>query len=257
MPINSLPLLNRVAIITGGRRGIGKSIALAMANAGADIAVCDYVNEQGDLDAVGAEVRQLGRKAYTGIADVSKKSDVDAFVGNVVKHLGSVDILVNNAVNGGGNLLQITEAEWQASTDVNLKGPILFCQAVSKVMIPQKRGVILSIASIEGFIRNPYPRQSTAYGVHKAGIIMLTKGLAWDLAPHNIRVVAIAPGLVETELTRYLWSNPEIVKVLSAAAPLGRMAKPNEIADVAVFLASDAASYITGQTMIVDGGVVT
>jgi len=257
MSINSFPLLNRTAIITGGRRGIGKAIALAMANAGANVAVCDYVNENGDLDEVGAEVRSLGRKAYTAIADVSKKIDVDNFVNNVVKNMGTVDILVNNAVNGGGNLLQITEAEWQASTDVNLKGPILFCQAVSKVMIPQKRGVILSLASIEGVSRNPYPRQSTAYGIHKAGIIMLTKGLAWDLAPYNIRVVAIAPGLVETELTRSLWSNPEIVKALSPAAPLGRMAKPNEIADVAVFLVSDGASYITGQTILVDGGVVT
>jgi len=257
MTVSNLPLQDRVAIITGGRRGIGKAIALAMAQAGAHIAICDYVNENGDLDAAGDEIRKLGRKALTGIADVSRKTDIDTFVARVIKELGTVDILVNNAVSGGGNLLQITEEEWQKSTGVNLWGPIMFCQAVSKVMIPQKRGVIISIASIEGFARNPYPRQSTAYGVHKAGIIMMTKGLAWDLAPHNIRIVAIAPGLVETELTRYLWENPEILKVLTPMAPLGRMAKPEEIANAALFLASDAASYITGQTILVDGGVVT
>ena len=257
MAVENLPLLHRIAIITGGRRGIGKAIAIAMANAGADIAVCDYVNENGDLDAVGTEIKKLGRKAYTGIADVSKKTDIDGFVNKVVKELGTVDILVNNAVSGGGNLLQITEAQWQASTDVNLTGPLLFCQTVSKIMIEHKKGVIINMASIEGIVRNPYPRQGTAYGIHKAGLIMLTKGLAWDLAPHNIRINAIAPGLVETDLTKYLWTNPEFMKILVPMSPLGRMAKPEEIANVAVFLASDASSYITGQTIIADGGLIT
>ena len=251
------PLQDKIAIITGGRRGIGKAIALAMASAGAHVAVCDYISENGDLEALKDEINRLGRNSFTGIADVANKNDVDRFVNSTIDQFGTVDILVNNAVNGGGNLLQITEEEWQRSTDVNLKGPLLFCQAVSRFMIPRKSGVIVNMASIEAFARNPYPRQSTAYGVHKAGIVMMTKGLAWDLSQYNIRVVAIAPGLVETELTRYLWSNPDIMKLLMPAVPLGRFAKPEDIANLAVFLASDLAGYITGQTILIDGGTVT
>jgi len=251
------PLKGKVAIVTGGRRGIGRAISLAMANAGADVAICDCVNEKGDLDAVGDEVRKLGRKALTAIADVSRKAEVDAFVTKVVKELGIVDIMVNNAVTGGGPLLLIEEPDWQRALDVNLKGPLLFCQAVSKVMIERQKGIIINMASIEGLSRNPYPRRGSTYGVCKAGIIMLTKGLAWDLAPFNIRVNAIAPGGVQTELTRLLWENQEVLEMFRPMVPMGRLAQPEEIANVAVFLASDASSYITGQTIIADGGLLT
>jgi 3-oxoacyl-[acyl-carrier protein] reductase len=124
-------------------------------------------------------------------------------------------------------------------------------------MIERKKGIIINMASIEGISRNPYPRRGSTYGVCKAGIIMLTKGLAWDLAPFNIRVNAIAPGGVQTELTRLLWENQEVLEMFRPMVALGRLAQPEEIANVAVFLASDASSYITGQTIIADGGLVT
>jgi NAD(P)-dependent dehydrogenase (short-subunit alcohol dehydrogenase family) len=257
MGLPELPLKNKVALITGGRRGIGRAIALAMANAGADIAVCDVVNENGDLDATAAEIKKLGRRAVTGLTDVSKKTEVDAFVDKAVKELGTVDILVNNAVTGGGPLLFIDEESWQRAIDVNLKGPLLLCQAVSKVMMERKQGAIINMASIEGLSRNPYPRRGSTYGICKAGIIMLTKGLAWDLAFFNVRVNAIAPGGVQTELTRMLWENPGAMEMLRSMIPLQRIAQPEEIANVAVFLASDAASYINGQTIIADGGILT
>lgn len=257
MGLPEYPLQNKVALVTGGRRGIGRAIALAMANAGADVAVCDIVNENGDLDSVAEEARKLGRRAVTCITDVGKKADVDAFVDKAVKELGTVDILVNNAVTGGGALLLIDEESWQRAIDVNLKGPLLLCQAVCKIMIERKTGVIINMASIEGISRNPYPRRGSTYGVCKAGIIMLTKGLAWDLAPFNVRVNAIAPGGVQTELTRMLWESQELMEMLRPIIPLQRIAQPEEIANVAVFLASDAASYIHGQTIIVDGGILT
>jgi len=257
MGMPEFPLADRVAIVTGGRRGIGRAISLAMANAGANVAICDCVSEKADLEAVGDEVRKLGRKAITAIADVAHKTEVDAFVERVVKELGTVDIMVNNAVTGGGPLLLIEEADWQRAIDVDLKGPLLFCQAVSKTMMERQKGVIINMASVEGISRNPYPRRGSTYGVCKAGIIMMTKGLAWDLAPFNVRVVAIAPGGVQTELTRLLWENQQVLEMFRPMVPIGRLAQPEEIANVAVFLASDAASYITGQTIVADGGLVT
>jgi len=257
MGLPEFPLAGKVAVITGGRRGIGRAISLAMANAGADVAICDCISENGDLESTGSEVRKLGRKALTAIADVSRKAEVDAFVDRVVKELGTVDIMVNNAVSGGGPLLLIEETDWQRAIDVNLKGPLLFCQAVSKVMMERKSGVIINMASIEGIVRNPYPRRGSTYGVCKAGVIMLTKGLAWDLAPFNVRVNAIAPGGVQTELTRVIWENPQVMEMFRPLVPIQRLAQPEEIANVAVFLASDAASYINGQTIIADGGLVT
>lgn len=257
MGVPEYPLKDRVAIITGARRGIGRAIALAMANAGADVAVCDVVSEKGDLEDVGAEIRKLGRRALTCLTDVSKKAEVDGLVERAVRELGTVDILVNNAVAGGGPLLLIDEPSWQHAVDVSLKGPLLCAQAVSKVMMDRKKGVIINMASIEGLSRNPYPRRGSAYGVCKAGVIMLTKGLAWDLAAFNVRVVAIAPGGVQTELTRMLWENPDVLAMFEPMVPMKRLAQPEEIANVAVFLASDAASYITGQTIIADGGLVT
>jgi 3-oxoacyl-[acyl-carrier protein] reductase len=257
MGMPEFPLDGKVAIVTGGRRGIGRAISLAMANAGANVAICDCVSENGDLESVGSEIQKLGRKALSTIADVSRKTEVDAFVERVVNEFGTVDIMVNNAVSGGGPLLLIEEVEWQRAIDVNLKGPLLFCQAVSKIMVQRQKGVIINMASIEGIARNPYPRRGSTYGVCKAGIIMLTKGLAWDLAPFNIRVVAIAPGGVQTELTRAIWDNPQVIELFKPMVPMGRLAQPEEIANVAVFLASEAASYITGQTIIADGGLVT
>jgi NAD(P)-dependent dehydrogenase (short-subunit alcohol dehydrogenase family) len=258
MSIPTSPLKDRVAIVTGSRRGIGRAIAIAFAEAGADMVVCDCVIEGGELEAVAEEIRNLGRRSLAIQTDVSKKADVDSLVQSAVDKFGAIDILVNNAAIGdGGGLLEIDEEMWNRVIDTNLKGCFLCCQAVSKGMIERKTGNIINISSVEGLIRNPYPRRSNTYGVAKAGLIMLTKGLAWDLSPHNVRINAIAPGGVQTELTRALWDNPEVQGLLEPLLPMQRIAQPNEIANVAVFLASDAASYITGQTIVVDGGLTT
>ena len=258
MSTGTSPLGDKVAIVTGSRRGIGRAIAVAFAEAGADVVVCDWVIEGGELEAVAEEIQKLGRRSLAIQTDVSKKADVDSLVQSTVDKFGAIDILVNNAAIGdGGNLLEIDEETWNRVIDVNLKGCFLCCQAVSKGMMERKTGNIINISSVEGLVRNPYPRRSNAYGVAKAGLIMLTKGLAWDLSPHNVRINAIAPGGVQTELTRPLWDNPEVQGMLEPLLPVQRIAQPSEIASVAVFLASDAASYITGQTIVVDGGLVT
>ena len=257
MGMPEFPLDGRVAIVTGGRRGIGRAISLAMANAGADVAICNCVSDNGDLESVGSEIQKLGRKALTAIADVSRKTEVNAFIERVVKEFSAVDIMVNNAVSGGGPLLLIEEVEWQRAIDVNLKDPLLFCQAVSKIMVQRQKGVIINMASIARHCAQsvPAPRQylrSLQSRHHHAD-----EGACLGLASFNIRVVAIAPGGVQTELTRAIWDNPQVIELFEPMVPMGRLAQPEEIANVAVFLASDAASYITGQTIIADGGLVT
>ena len=258
MGIPSLPLQDKVAIVTGARRGIGKAIALAFAEAGASVVVSDWEVQDGELQATAEQIQHLGRRALSVQADISKKSDVDALVQRTTSEFGAIDILVNNAaIPDGGSLLEVSEDDWRRVIDINLKGAVLCCQAVAKGMVERGSGSIISIASVEAFAQNPYPRRSNVYGVAKAGLVMVTKGLAWELGPYGIRINAIAPGGVQTEMTRPLWSNPEMANALTPLLPLGRIAQPSEIANVAVFLASDGASYITGQTIIVDGGLLT
>jgi len=176
-----------------------------------------------------------------------------------MKEFGTIDIMVNNAgVEDTGSLLEMTNEVWQRTIDINLKGCFFFCRATGNIMKEKQTGTIINISSIEAFIRNPYPKVSNAYSITKSGINMLTKGLAWDLAPYNVRVNAIAPGGVQTELTRPLWENKELRDMMEfdRISAMGRIAQPEEIGSVAVFLASDAASFITGQTMVVDGGTI-
>jgi len=253
MSVPGSSLQGKVAIVTGSRRGIGEGTALIFAEAGADVVVSDAVVEGGELEAVADKIKKLGRRCLALQADVSLKADVDNVVRKTLDEFGAIDILVNNAGTGVGKpLMEVNEEEWDRVIDVNLKGCYLFCQAVGRGMIDRKRGNIINIASVEGFkavrpVANPYASS-------KAGIMLLTRGLAWELGPHNIRVNAIAPGGVRTEMLRPLWSNPEALKLFETRTALGRMAEPADIASVALFLASDASSYITGQTIIVDGG---
>lgn len=258
MSVPAFPLQDRVAIVTGARRGIGRAIALAFAEAGAHVAVADWEVADGGLEDTAEEIRKKGRRSVTVQTDVSRKADVDSLVQKTLDEFSAIDILVNNAAIGdGGSLLEATEEAWQRVIDINLKGAFLCCQTVARGMIQRGSGNIISIASVEGLARNPYPRRSNTYGIAKAGIIMLTRGLAWELGPHNIRINAIAPGGVQTEMTRPLWESPELIESMTPMLPLARIAQPAEIASVAVFLASDAASYITGQTVIADGGLLT
>ena len=250
MSIPSFSLEGKVAIVTGGRRGIGKAIALTFAEAGADVAVCDLVVESGELDAVAEEIRRLGRRSLAVQADVTRKAEVDNVVKRVESELGVIDILVNNVGMGGGaRLIEQEEDDWQKQMDVNLKGCYLCSRAVGKGMVERRGGNIISIASgagIRGF------SERNAYNLAKAGVIMLTRVLARELGKYNIRVNAIAPTMVKTDMIGDMDAKARAAE--AARIPLGRLAEVEDIAGPALFLASDASSYVTGHTLVVDGG---
>lgn len=250
--LSSFSLDGKVAIVTGAKRGLGKAIALTFAEAGADVVVCTRDVTDGKLEATAKEVRKLGRRSLAVEADVSRKADVDNLVQKVVDEFGTIDILVNNAgVYVEAPTLELSEEDWDKVIGTDLKGAFLCSQAAGKVMAKQKRGSIINIASVMGLrpVINP-----GAYDVAKAGLVMLTKSLAIELASYNIRVNVIAPGYIKTEMNEYIFSEPERLKAYEDATPMGRMAEPIEIARVALFLASDASSYMTGSTVLADGG---
>ncbi len=253
MGVPSFPLPGKVAIVTGGRRGIGEAIALALAEAGADIAICDRVVEDGELEAVAGEVQQLGRRSLAVRADITQKADVDSMVQRVVDEFGVIDILVNSAaMNIRAPLLELREDGWDRVINTDLKGYYLCSQAVGKRMVEQKRGSIINIASTAAI---KAAAEMGAYCIAKAGVVMLTRVLALELAQYNIRVNAIAPYMVKTKFSQPLWGDPETLKQIESEIPLGRLAEPGDIVGSALFLASDASSYITGHTIIVDGGL--
>ena len=254
----SMPVFDmegRIALITGGKRGLGRALALAFAGAGADVAICSRNVEGGELEAVAAEIRQLGRRALAVRADVSRKDDVENIVRKVVSELGDIDILINNAgITAPGSLLETDEATWDSVIDINLKGCYLCSQAVGRMMVKRRQGNIINIASELGF---KVATLRSAYCISKAGVIMLTKVLARDLGGYNIRVNAIAPGVFKTALTERFFSDPEAMEASLARQVLGRFASIDDFIGVALFLASDAASFITGHTVAVEGGNLT
>jgi len=257
----SLSLENKVALVTGSRRGIGKAIALTFAEAGADVAVSDCVIDDGELKAVAEQITKLGQRALVIKADVSQKKDVENMVRSMMDKFGGVDILVNNAgivlpvpVLEVTEVLEVPDDNWNRMIDVNLKGCYLCSQAIGKIMVKQKQGNIVNIASVSGLhVANTL---NVVYNITKAGVIMLTRTLAKELAAYNIRANAIAPGGVRTDLLKPVWTNPEYLKRVEASIPMKRIAEPVEIANVALFLASDTSSYITGQVIPVDGGLL-
>ncbi len=247
-------LAGRVAVVTGGRRGIGRAIALALAEAGADVALGDRVVDDGELEKVAAEVKKLGRRALAVQADITKKADVDNLVQKTVAELGTIDILVNNAaMNIRAPLLELNEEGWDKVIDTDLKGYYLCAQAAGKVMVKQKRGNIINIASTAAMATAP---QMGAYCIAKAGVVMLTRILAVELAEYNIRVNAVAPSIVKTKFSQPIWADAKTLKEIEAGIPLGRLAEPEDIIGAVVFLASDASAYITGHTIVVDGGSI-
>jgi len=246
-------LRGKTAIVTGGRRGIGRSIALALAGAGADVVIADIVADDGGLEGVAAEVKALGRRCLAVRADISSRSDVEKMARQAVKTFGRIDILVNCAGVWipGQTLIETPEENWDKVIDTNLKGTYFCCQAVGKVMARQAGGNIINLSSQVGL--NP-GTGAGAYSISKAGIIMLTRQLALELAGKNIRVNALAPGIVKTDFNIDLWKNPEAERRLSLGVPLGRLAEPEDVARAALFLASEDSSYITGAVIPVDGG---
>jgi len=250
MTIPSLSLEGKVAIVTGGSRGIGRVIALGFAEAGANVVVCSRTLT--DLEKVAEEIEALGRRSLAVETNIAVKSEVDNLVEKTLEKFGTIDILVNNAaVNIMRPLTELREDGWDKVMNVGLKGYYLCSQAVVKVMIEKNSGNIINISSGAAVKAAP---MLGAYSISKAGVVMLTQLLAADLARYNIRVNAIGPGMVKTGFSQPMWGNPDMLKVMESQIPLGRLAEPEEIMAVALFLASDASSYITGQTIYVDGG---
>jgi 2-deoxy-D-gluconate 3-dehydrogenase len=249
-----LDLTGKTAIVTGAAMGIGRGIALMLAHAGANIVVAD-INLEGARKVVG-EIEALERKALVIEADVSKAVDIKRMVEATVDKFGGVDILVNNAgIIPLKPALDLEEEDWDQVQDVNIKGTFLCSQAVAREMVKQGRGgKIVNLASIDGVY--PLMVGFTHYDATKAAVIMLTKSLAKELAPHKINVNAVAPGIVDTpgvwKLAEPLGLDPNVV--FSPRIPLGRLQQPEDVAKAVLFLASDGAEYITGICLFVEGG---
>lgn len=246
-------LTDKIAIITGASRGIGRAIALAFAVAGADVAICS--RNVDDLKPVAEEIEKHGRRAFARACDVTKKENIEGFVAETVSQFGRIDILVNNvARNIMSPILNLREDGWDKIINTNLKSYFLFSQAVGQVMMGQGSGVIINVSSTAGQSAAPL---LGAYSVSKAGVDMLTKALAKELAGVGIRVNAISPGMVETKFSEPIWSSPEMHAEVVRDIPLGRLANTEEIVGLAIFLASDASNYITGSIINIDGGSST
>jgi len=253
----TLSLPDRVAVVTGGGTGIGREIALCFAAAGADVAVAS--RNLSNLEPVCDSIREMGRRAFAVSTDIAVASDVENMARQVSEALGPIDILVNNA--GIGNIdgknpapiHRLPEDDWDLMMNADLKGTYLCIKAVGDQMIKRKQGVIINISSVAGLFGGGDP-----YSLAKAGVIRMTTGLAANFGKHNIRINGIAPGLVKVAAGAMLveeevemMSNPKFMK----SVPLGRACEPEEVAKTALFLASDASSYITGHTIVVDGGM--
>lgn len=237
----------KVAMVTGGARGIGKAIAMELAAAGAKVAVVDL-----DLANAEAAAAEVGGGAKGFQANVAQAADVESVVAAIERDLGPIDVLVNNAGITRDNLLaRLTEADWDAVLSVNLKAAFLTMKTVTRGMMKRRSGRVVNIASVVGVVGN---KGQANYSASKAGLIGLTKTVAKELASRNVLVNAVAPGFIETDMTAAL--PPEARQALSAQIALGRLGTPADIASVVAFLASEGASYITGQVIVVDGGMV-
>ena len=252
MSFPDFSLKGKVAVVTGGTRGMGRVMAMTFAQAGADVAVSS--RHLPDAERTAHEIRDLGRRSLGIQADISRTTDVDNMIDRVLTELGTIDIMVNNAaVNVRKCLMDTSEEEWDFIHDVDLKGYFLCSKAAAKIMIAKRKGTIINVSSVGA----KKPSATTgAYSVAKAGVAMLTKVLAIELLPHNIRVNGIGPGPVRTEFNKELWKDPRKREEYECKLPLKRFAEAEEVSAVALLLASDASSYMTGQTIYFDGGVL-
>jgi 3-oxoacyl-[acyl-carrier protein] reductase len=240
----------KVAIVTGAARGIGRAIAEKLAGEGADIGLCDLKEEW--LADAAAAIAAAGRRSVSVAVDVGNQEGVQAAVTRVVQALGKVDILINNAgITRDTLLVRMSEEDWDAVLDVNLKGAFLFTKAAAKLMMKQRSGVIVNMASIIGLIGNA---GQCNYAASKAGLIALTKSAAKELASRNVRVNAVAPGFIQTKMTDALAEDVR-TKMLEAI-PMGRLGTPEDVANAVLFLAGEGAAYMTGQVLNVSGGMV-
>jgi len=243
-------LKDRVSIVTGGARGIGREIALLFAREGSDISLCD-VNAEA-LESTRKEIESLGRACFVAVVDVTKAAEVDSFTQKTLDKFSKIDILVNNAgITRDGLLVRMSEADWDAVLGVNLKGAFNCIKAVSRIMMKQRDGRIVNMASIIGIMGNA---GQANYSASKGGLIALTKTVAKELASRNVRANAIAPGFIQTDMTAKL--SEEVKSEMLKHIPLGKLGNPADVANLALFLASDDSAYITGQVIQVDGGMV-
>src|SRR5277367_1403819 len=249
-----MSLANKVAIVTGGNSGIGKAVALELAKQGASL-VIDYVSHPDAAEAVEAQITALGAQVIGVLADVSKLDDLQRLIAAAVSKFGRLDVMVNNAgVETRTSVLETTEAQYEKVMEINLKSAFFGTQIAARQMIAQGGGGrIINITSVH----EDWPMPgNTAYCLAKGGMRMLTRTAGVELAPHGIRVVGVGPGAVATPINLSTMNDPALLAKLNAAIPLGRMAEPDEIANVVVFLASDAAKYITATTIFADGGIM-
>lgn len=256
---NLFSLENKVAIVTGGGSGLGRSNAKAFAQAGANVVIADINAE--NAEKVSKEIREIGKESFPIEVNVTRKADLEKMAEQTVQEFGKIDILVNSAGVGGGvaqTLLEMKEEDWDRTLDVNLKGTFLSSQAVAKHMIKQKKGRIINMASMSGSIVNRSPSDTYAIGAYcasKAGVILLTKALALELVKYNINVNSISPGYMLTPLIQGNWdSDPDGWKHRINMTPIGRVGNEDELNGLAVYLASDSSSYMTGSDILIDGG---
>ena len=254
MYMDKYRLDGRVALVTGGSRGIGRATALGLAEAGADVAVAS--RKRPDLENVAADIKRMGRKSLAVAAHVGRMDDIRSLVAKVRDEFGRIDILVNNAGTSPAlaSSLEVDERLWDSIMNLNLKGLFFLSQAVAKVMKEHGGGRIINVASMDGL--KPEANIGT-YAVSKAGVIMVSRVMALELARYNIRVNTIAPGNVHTRLgdSRFL-AMPEYEEEMVKRTPLGRIGEPDDIVGAMIYLASDASSFVTGECIVVAGGIV-
>lgn len=245
-------LTGKTALVTGASRGLGRAMALALAEAGCDVAL--NARTEAGLQEVFGAIKKLGHKAVVVPGDVSDEEEVQRVVEGAVKGLGRIDILLNNAgLWEGSYMVRLTKADWDKVIQVNLTGAFLMAKAVGKVMLKQRSGKIINTGSILGFKSSP---QSLVYAATKAALIQMTKVIALELGPAGIRVNAIAPGFFETDMTKR-YHEPDAKEALEAYVariPLRKTGRPEDLKGLVVFLASSASDHMTGQTLVIDGG---
>jgi glucose 1-dehydrogenase len=249
-----MTLNGKVAIVTGGNSGIGKAITLALAGAGANV-VIDYVADEAATEDLEKQIAALGDRAIGVKADVSKVADLERLIQTAVKEMGHLDVMVNNAgIETRTSVLDTTEDQYERVMEINLKSAFFGTQLAAKQMIAQGTGGrIINISSVH----EDWPMPGNApYCLSKGGMRMLTRQAGIELGPHNVLVVGVGPGAVATPINASTMADPEKMKVLDRAIPLGRMAEPEEIGNVVAFLAGDGASYLTGTTVFADGGLM-
>jgi len=255
--LSKFSLKGKIAIVTGGSRGIGKAIALGLAKAGAKVVITS--RKMNDLEANAAEIKAFGGEAFPVQAHLGRVEEINRLVSTVIDRFGRIDILVNNAGTNPalGTVLDSDERLWETIMNLNLKGVYFTSQAVARVMKKQGGGKIINIASVDGI--TPEPGVSI-YNISKAGVRMITQSFALELAPFNIQVNTIAPGPITTKLLDSHWFHlpPEEAKkekeAMAKITPMGRIGEPDEIVGAAVYLASDASSYTNGAEIVIDGG---